>query len=392
MPQPEDPDPVSDEPWTIDRLVAGGDGFLRAPDGRAAFVPGAFPGDSIRPAAIASKKRHLRVLRFELVEPSPDRVERPCAVAGCGGCAWMGLNRPAQLRAKGAVLLECLRRLGGFVGLESVPMHEAGPDLGYRSRVRLHRAGGQLGFHASGSRRIVPVDRCAVACEPINEVLAGLDRGGAPAEVELRASPDGVQVLVDGRLCAGPASQRIDVPGAWLEVPAGAFSQVNPHVNRALVAAVVEGARTRGVRAVADLHCGAGNFALALAAAGLSVRGCDVAAAGVQAAQRSAVSQDLDAAFAVSSAAAFAVSSAAAGHRAELVLLDPPRTGDREAAEALAADPPQHLAYVSCDPATLARDLRTLVDGGMVLDDVQGWDMFPHTPHVEALAWLRRAP
>ncbi len=386
MPQQPDPGRVSQQPWTVERLVSGGDGFLRAPDGRAAFVPGAFPGDSILPRSVTAKKRHVRVKAFDLLSPSSDRVPRACSVQGCGGCPWMELSRPAQLKAKAEILHDCLRRLGRFVNLPSPVVHAVGPDLGYRTRVRLHRAGGQLGFHATGSRRIVSVDRCAVACEPLNEALADVDRSGPPAEVELRASTDGVQVLVDKRRVSGPAAQRIPLPGAWLEVPAGAFSQVNPHVNRALVEAVLAGARARGVHRIADLHCGAGNFALALAAAGFEVRGSDLAEAGVLAARRAAQAQGLDASFEVGSAAQAAKPSA------ELVLLDPPRTGDKDAATALAADPPAHIAYVSCDPATLARDLRILVDGGMVLDDVQGWDMFPHTPHVEALAWLRRAP
>ncbi len=387
MPKQPDPSRVSQEPWTVERLVSGGDGFLRAPDGRAAFVPGAFPGDSILPRSVTAKKRHVRVKAFELVSPSTDRVPRACSVQGCGGCPWMELSRPAQLRAKGEILHDCLRRLGRFLDLETPVVHAAGPHLGYRTRIRLHRAGGQLGFHASGSRRIVSVDRCPVACGPLNEALADIDRTGPSAEVELRASSDGVQVLVDNRRVSGPAAQRIPLPGAWLEVPAGAFSQVNPHINRALVDAVLAGARARDVRSVADLHCGAGNFALALAAAGFAVSGSDVAEAGVFAARRAAQAQGLDASFEVGSAARAASSS-----HAELVLLDPPRTGDKDAATALAAKPPAHIAYVSCDPATLARDLRILVDGGMVLDDVQGWDMFPHTPHVEALAWLRRAP
>jgi tRNA/tmRNA/rRNA uracil-C5-methylase (TrmA/RlmC/RlmD family) len=354
---------------TVDRLVAGGDGFLRMRDGRACFVPGGLPGDRIRPTRQTDRKGMVRVTSFELLTPSEHRVEPPCAVAGrCGGCDWMGLERSEQLVWKGRVLQECLQRQGR-VEVDVGPARSAGPALGYRHRVRLQSAGGQLGFFARGSRDLVPIDRCEVAHPSINDALAA----GCDA-VELRVGVDG----------AGPdVVQRIDLPGAWIDVPPRAFSQINPHVNRALVQRVLDG--VGDAKTAFDLHCGAGNFALPLAAAGLAVRGCDVAGPAIQAARRSARAQGLDVElFGGSALDALARWT----DRPDLVVLDPPRAGCREIIAPLLERMPTHIAMISCDPATCARDVGALVRGGYVVRSAEAWDMFPQTHHVEALVWL----
>ena len=369
---PTNSDPASS--WLIDRLVAGGEGFLRTEDGRACFVPGALPGDRVRPLEIERRKRMVRVLDFDLAEPSPDRVEPPCPIADrCGGCDWMSLSRPAQLRAKGSILQECLRRQGG-VEVEVGPAKTAGPDLGYRHRVRLQRRGDVVGFYARGTRDLVPVTSCAVAHPDINAALAHLPAEG-PSELRVGVDGAGVDTV-----------QRLELPGAWIDVPPGAFSQVNPHVNAALVQALLDG--VGDARTAFDLHCGAGNFALPLAAAGLSVRGCDVGQEGVDAAMRSAAAQGLDVDLIVAPAA---VALKRWLEAPDLVVLDPPRTGCRELIAPLLALQPARIAMISCDPATCGRDVGALRAGGYTLDSAEAWDMFPHTHHVEALVWLSRA-
>lgn len=365
------PNPDPSSPWLVERAVAGGDGFLRAADGLACFVPGALPGDRIRPLELERRKRMVRVTEFHLAEPSPNRVEPPCPIAArCGGCDWMGLSREAQLRWKGDILQECLRRQGG-VEVDVGPARSAGPDLGYRHRVRLQRSGDVVGFFARGTRDVVPVGSCAVAHPAINAALADLPPGGA---VELRVGLGGASV---------DASQRLELPGAWIVVPPGAFSQVNPHVNAALVQAVLDG--VGDASSAFDLHCGAGNFALPLAAAGLSVRGCDVGEEGVEAARASARAQGLDVDLLVAPAEE---ALARWLEVPDLVVLDPPRAGCRELVAPLLARRPPRIAMISCDPATCARDVGALVAGGYRVDAAQAWDMFPHTHHVEALVWL----
>lgn len=367
MPSSSDPAPTA----VVERLVAGGDGFLRLADGRAAFVPGGLPGDTIRPLTTQGRKRMVRVTSFDLVEPSPDRVEPACPVVDrCGGCDWMALSREAQLRWKGAVLQECLRRQGR-VEVEVGPAHQAGPAWGYRHRARFQRVRGRTGFFARGSNTLVPIRACPVVHDAINAALPQHTGHGA---VELRLGPDGVGV---------DAPQRFDLPGAWIQVPPGAFSQVNPHVNAALVQAVLDG---RGAATSAfDLHCGAGNFALPLAAAGLTVHGCDTTAAGIAAARESAAAQGLAATF-LHAPAALALTRWT--ERPDLVVLDPPRAGCAELVDPLLSLRPPRIAMVSCDPATCARDVGRLVEGGYTVESAQAWDMFPQTHHVEALVWL----
>lgn len=391
MPSAADPPPS----WSIDRLVAGGDGFLRTDEGLACFVPGAFPGDRIRPLEEERRKRLVKVTAFDLLDPSPHRIEPACPVADrCGGCDWMALDRPTQLLWKGRILQECLRRQGG-VDVEVGPARSVGPALGYRHRVRFQRQGGRLGFFARRSRDLVPVDACAVAHPNINAALAGLRGDGA---VDLRVGSDGASPTtpLTGRREAGAvelrvgsdgasplADQRLELPGAWVDVPPGAFSQVNPHVNRALVQAVLDGAGA--ATSAFDLHCGAGNFALPLAAAGLAVNGCDIGAEGLRAARASAVAQGLSAEFFEGSAER--ALRRWSGHP-DLVVLDPPRAGCRELIAPLLALRPPRIAMVSCDPATCARDVGALVAGGYGVESATAWDMFPQTHHVEALVWM----
>ncbi len=367
MPPASDPGPT----WLIERVVAGGDGFLRNDDGIACFVPGGLPGDRIRPRTTDRRKRLVRVSSFELLTPSPDRVEPACPVADrCGGCDWMALERSAQLRWKGRILEECLRRQGG-VDVDVGPARSAGPTLGYRHRVRFQRRDGRIGFFARRSRDLVAVASCAVAHPAINAALDDLDGHGA---VELRVGPDGA---------GADARQRLELPGAWIDVPPGSFSQVNPHVNRALVQAVLDG--VGAATSAFDLHCGAGNFALPLAAAGLRVRACDIGGPGVRAMGESAAAQGLS----VDGFEGPAIDALRRWtDRPDLVLLDPPRAGCRKLIGPLLALRPPRIALVSCDPATCARDVGALVEGGYRVDSAQAWDMFPQTHHVEALVWL----
>jgi 23S rRNA (uracil1939-C5)-methyltransferase len=435
------------DPWWVERLVAGGDGFLRAPDGRAAFVPGGLPGDRIRPERVEDRRQHWRVQAWELAEPSPDRIEPLCPVsAACGGCDWMTLARPAQIRWKSEVLRESLRRIGQFPDAEipaEIPVHAAAAE-GWRCRVRFHvDESGRVGFFARGSHELVEVPACLVADPRIDAALATLrdvaDKlGGARtflgafAEVEARAgdagaessavlldflprsapseparmllaelSARGLRVAVAGlapRGFAPLAPQRWLLPGGTgtrLSVPPGAFVQAHPAVNSLLVQAVLDGARAHAATSFLDLYCGCGNFALPLAASGIPGAGVEGEPAAVEAA-RQAAAEASGAPLAVEffhAPVATALAELRAGGRSfDLVILDPPRSGAREALPGLLALEPRLVACVSCDPATWARDLRTLREGGWRLISVVGFDMFPHTHHVEGLAWMARPP
>lgn len=409
---------------SVEKLVPGGDGFLHLPDGRAVFVRGAAPGDRIRIKRLEKARGAWLASDFELLAPGPERVTPECPVAStCGGCDAMHVSRAAELSQKQLMLREALERVGG-VSSSPAPLATAGDSAGYRSRVRFHVGkGGKLGFFARGSHQLVEVPSCLVADARINQALSTIRRLarrypealGGFTEVELRATEQGVMVRFVPRdgikpIAAEPflralgkdlkvaasareaeqlSERRALTDGGFVEIPADAFSQINVAVNHALVAAVVEGAKARGLKTFCDLFAGVGNFALPLARAGLSGVMVERTPSAVAAAQRAAAAQDLTQLRTRTADAARALTDLVReGKRFELVVLDPPREGSPEVVAGLAGLEPRAVAYVACDPVTLSRDLKPLLAAGMRVASVQGFDMFPRTHHFETLVWL----
>jgi 23S rRNA (uracil1939-C5)-methyltransferase len=425
---------VEREDWTIERLVPGGDAIAHLSDGRVAFVNGAIPGDVIRPLGVETAKGNLRATRFELLRPSPHRVTPPCPSFGaCGGCDWMAIERSQQVVQKGAVVRDALLRVGRLSSVpEKVPVETAGGDLEYRNRVRFHiDPSGQVGFFARGSHQLVPIPRCMVCRPELNEALKVLraaprDPLCAFSAVDVRCSDEAPRVAlhftprVRGATGLAQRALAASLPKDWavtvtedarganpereeqsfpllpavrLRALPGVFTQVNWAVNVALVEAVVSGAKRRGVRRFLDAYAGAGNFSLPLLAAGMTGISVDSDGRAIESGRRQAEALGLDAGGFVAEDAARLVSRSSRAKEAfDLVLLDPPRSGAREVLGSVAALAPSFIAYCSCDPVTLARDLATLVHAGYALSDVRAYDMFPHTHHVETVAWLERAP
>lgn len=419
--------------WTIERLVPGGEGMARLPGGRIAFVRGAFPGDRIRALELAERPDFVRATRWTLERPGPSRVEPFCAVADrCGGCDWIRLGRRAQVDAKLDLILQALRRTGGFGEVPGgVRVDAGGAHLGYRIRLRVHFGPqGQIGLFARESHQVIDLCHCPVALGSVNEALATLRRvnGERPgalrplADLELRAAPAGPRLAAsptfDGaHRRAGPARaallalgecgfvlpgeltgqkaedpQRFPLPtGVELFAFPATFTQVNWEMNTRLVAAVLEGAKQRGVRCVGDLYAGAGNFSLPLLKVGLEVHAVERSPSAVRAAKAAARNAGLSATAFKSEDVPRAVARwQRQRRRFDLLVLDPPRTGARAAVQGILELAPRHIALCSCDPVTLARDLKELTGGGYELIEVEGFDMFPHTHHVEAIAWLER--
>ncbi|RYZ08549.1 MAG: class I SAM-dependent RNA methyltransferase [Myxococcales bacterium] len=409
---------------SVEKLVPGGDGFLHLPDGRAAFVRGAAPGDKLRVRRLEKQRGAWVVVDFDLVAPSPERVAPECPVAAvCGGCDMMQISRAGELGQKERMLREALERIGG-VSTPPSALTTAGESAGYRSRVRFHVGkGGKLGFFARGSHQLVEVPRCLVADERINRALSAIRRLarrypealGGFTDVELRATEEGViarfvprdgikpiaaepllralgkdmQVVATAREAEQLHERRSVTAGTFIEIPADAFSQINVAVNRELVAAIVSGATSRGLTTFCDLFAGVGNFALPLAHAGLSGMMVERTPSAVAAAQRVAAAQGITQLKTRTADAARALTDLIReGKRYELVVLDPPREGAPEVVAGLAGLTPRAVAYVGCDPVTLSRDLKPLLAAGMRISSVQGFDMFPRTHHFETLVWL----
>jgi 23S rRNA (uracil1939-C5)-methyltransferase len=419
--EPSQPD------WQIDKLVPGGAGFVRLSNGQGAFAPGALPGERIHVEQAEDHGGYLQAKRWSLLEPSPDRVSPACPVQSrCGGCDLMTLSYPAQLQAKLGILHDALARTGRFETLPELSFVESDSPLAYRSRIRLHIAGGRLGFFAPQSRELVEIPGCLVADTELDVALRTLRELIAPhapeltlfSELELRVAPAGprlalrlipvsrrltggarliralgghFQVSIAERAADAALDQRFPLPGGVeLRAPASAFTQVNWRVNQRLVQALLDGATERAVLAFCDLYCGAGNFSLPLFARGLRGVGIEASKFAIAAAKRAASEQQLSSARFIAGDVRDALAKLPRAEHFDLVVLDPPRTGAREILPELIRRAPRHIAYCACDPVTLARDLRVLCDAGYALEQVKGFDMFPQTHHFETLVWLTK--
>jgi 23S rRNA (uracil1939-C5)-methyltransferase len=376
-------------------VAAGGDAVARGDDGRVVFVTGALPGESVAVALTEEKARFGRGHVVEVLEPSPDRVLPPCphVERGCGGCTWQHVTPAAQRRLKVDIVREALERLGKVAD----PVVHAGPvlsDVAHRTTVRMAVTDGRLGFRRHHSHDVVDVDDCLVAHPLLVEVMAA-GRFGDASEVTLRCGvrtgerlvvvsptaegvtvPAGVTVVGDDELTAGHRAWfHEDVAGRRLRVSARSFFQARPDGADALVDAVRAGLAGAPEGRLVDAYGGVGLFGATVGADRpvtlVEWSASSVADARVNLPDARVLRLDV---------AKWRPSPAAA------VVADPARTGlGKAAAEVLAGTGASHLVLVSCDPASLGRDAGLLAGHGFVHDGTQLVDLFPHTPHVEAV-------
>lgn len=415
-----EPDTVALE---ITALGQGPDGVARHA-GRVVFVPGVAPGDRVRARLVAERTSFARAEVVHRCHDGAARREPPCPwVAACGGCAWQQVAYSAQLAAKAANVREALARIGGVTPAAELPIIAAPDEWRYRQRIRLHVGPhGTLGYRRPRSHELVEIGDCVIADATVAATLPALRRA-LPAlrtrlrSVELVANGRGgvvVDVVASGAFAGadaptlaafvaeeptvggvqvtGPGWERRfgdvrvfvapDDAGTTIVQRPGSFSQVNPAANRLLVATVVGMVVPTG--RVLDLFCGAGNLSLPLARAGCEVTGVDADARAIADAATSARAAAVAGVrFEAVPALRFLRQQGLAG--TDLVVLDPPRTGAAAEVAQLARLRPRRIVYVSCDPATLARDVALLHGAGYRIGRVQPIDLFPQTPHVETV-------
>jgi len=407
---------VSDTPEVLElevgAVAAGGSCVAHAPDGRVVFVRHTLPGERVRAVVTASTRSFLRADAVEVLSASAHRVERPCPYAGpgrCGGCDWQHVSLPEQRRQKAALVEEQLRRLAGVD--RPVVVHEVpgAPDgLGWRTRVQFAVApSGRAGLRRHRSHDLEPVDSCLIASPDVEAVGAEALRWPGASGVEVAA--DGAQrvvsvtpgrrsrvqvpdvdagVVVDGRPLRGPHGVRHEVLGRRFEVAAGGFWQVHPGAATALATVVLAGLEPQPGERALDLYAGVGLFA-ALLGERVGPTGAVTAVEGDARACADAARNTGDLPHVRIRTAPVSGELLARVGTPDLVVLDPPRAGaGLEVTRALAALRPRRLAYVACDPASFARDLRVLLEAGWSLTDLTGLDLFPMTEHVELVAVL----
>lgn len=379
----------------IERLLPGGLGLAHADD-RTLLVSLAAPGDRVRARVERVQGRVAFASIIEIVSPSAQRVEPPCPYFGrCGGCDFQHLSYQAQLGAKVEIIRDCLRRIAQINFEGEIPMTGSPKAWHYRSRAQWQYDARRmrLGYFERSTHRVCDVAACPVLVPALEATLESL-RG----EMKDGSLPEGLtefQAVAgdDGSSLAPPlpgeptreVSRRI---GKYCyRFSAEGFFQINHDLLDALIVAATGDAD--GHEAV-DLYCGAGLFTLPLAERFTHVFGVEAHVRAIEFARRNLEAAGLR--NATCQAATVGQWLAEYGRKVspvDFLLLDPPRAGAEEGAIAgIVAMRPRRISYVSCDPATLARDLKALVAGGYRLDTVAGFDMFPQTHHVETVVHL----
>jgi tRNA/tmRNA/rRNA uracil-C5-methylase (TrmA/RlmC/RlmD family) len=414
---------------TVERVAHGGFCVARH-EGRAVFVRHALPGERVVAQVTEGHTgdRYLRADAVEILDASPDRVEAPCEYAApgrCGGCDWQHATPDAQRRLKAAVVEEQLFRLAGIERKVEVEEAPGTPDgLGWRTRVQFAvDDAGRIGLRKSRSHEIVPIETCAIAAPGVEEV--GAERRSWPgvAGVEVIAAsgssdravvvtplpkPDGRMPIVemdvpvavlrgDGQGGAarvhGRAQVREVAAGRTWKVSGSGFWQVHPAAADVLNEAVLEAVEARPGETAMDLYCGVGLFAAGLAEA-VGEDGEVVAVESDKGAVEDALVnlESYDQVVIVEDRVDKALKDAPEGFEAEVVVLDPPRSGaGKKVVAGIAELRPRVVAYVACDPAALARDLAYFAEQGYELDTLRAFDLFPMTHHVECVARLVRS-
>jgi 23S rRNA (uracil1939-C5)-methyltransferase len=417
----------------IEKAIYGGDGLARIPAGKTVFVPGTLPGELVE-ATITTDRRSFATGKVDaILEPSAERVTPGCEYfPRCGGCQYQHAGPAFQLQMKLDILKETLGRAHVPIPSE-VPSEIAslsGPAWGYRNRIRLQVKGRRLGYLQRASHTLLPVTHCPIAAPVLEQAIAVVERvaglEGLCEEVEFFTNGEQDQLLIslwpgslqrpkqkppEQALEAFAERVRLELPaligvglftqqnmkywgqrsltytvcGVPYQVSLGSFFQVNRFLLPELVQLVV---KNRSGRMAWDLYAGAGLFARALEFDFVTA----VESEGFSSDDLNKNLESRPHQVVRSNTLAFLRSQSSTEERPDLIVVDPPRAGlGKEVCGHLSRIAAPNIIYVSCDPATLARDLQTLLESGYFLQTIQLVDMFPQTFHLETVTVLVRA-
>jgi 23S rRNA (uracil1939-C5)-methyltransferase len=332
----------------------------------------------------------------DVLEGSRDRVEPACEYFGrCGGCQLQHISYERQLELKAEIVQEQLRRIGGFGDPPVSPTLGCEHPWGYRNHVRFTaKSRGEIGFVERASHRFLRIDRCLIADPVINEAITKLQgRCGGLHQVAFRRGVHTDEMLVhpdlSGIAPSIPSAQKYyheDLLGHRFRISGASFFQTNTRQAERLIDLVRERLELSESDTLVDAYAGVGTFAVILAPYVARVIAVEESVAAVDDAMIN-IAESNNVQYYRGKCENVLPDAV---DEADALILDPPRQGCHpRTVEMVLALRPEKIAYVSCDPATLARDLRALVDGGYSLRDVTPVDMFPHTQHIECVASLR---
>ncbi|MCX8062284.1 MAG: class I SAM-dependent RNA methyltransferase [Anaerolineales bacterium] len=397
---------------TLDETVYGGAAMGRLADGRALFVPYALAGERVLVEVVQEKARHVWARLLQVVQPSSQRIVPRCPHFGeCGGCHYQLLPYETQVSLKVKLLAEQLQRIGGFRELPSIEVFPSPFAWHYRNSLQFHlTAEGKLGFQRAQSHETLPIQQCFLPLSPLVDLwkqieldpVAGIER------VELRCDSDEnllmvleserietPEVLVEelpisvvhlspvgSLVMAGSEHLWMEIKRQRLRLSAGAFFQVNIAVAEQVVDYLLERLHLSTDDTLLDVYCGGGLYSLFLAPKVGRLIGIESSPYACR-----------DFEFNLDAFEHVELYEASAEQvlpqlnlQPQTILLDPPRSGlSRTVREALARLAPPQIAYISCDPATFARDAHHLAQNGYHLEHLAFFDMFPQTYHIEGI-------
>ncbi len=419
----------------IEKLVHGGSGLARLDSGQPIFVSGVLPGERVAAVIQRRRKGVYEGRLVEVLSPSEDRVAPLCSgEIECTGATWQHIAYPAQLRFKQEILLDTLRRIAGLEPARMLPVIPSPLLDHYRLRtqfnVRTIRGRQQIGFFRQGSYDLVEVQNAFLVHPAINRTLDAVRKradllprlqelhmnAGSGGEVHLLLLSDETSLPSQDALFA---ALKADVPelagmtgyarrkkafslgrnhlvlendGLTYHATEGNFFQINWGQNRNMVRTVLDFAGLGGGETVLDLYCGIGNFTLPLARAARTVIGVESGFSAIDDARENAKRNGIsNVEFIADDLQKGLKGLMARKLRSEVIVLDPPRAGATlKTLERVLAFVPQKIVYVSCNPSTLARDLKFFALFGFRLDRLQPIDMFPWTYHIECVAEMKR--
>ena len=398
-------------------MAHGGEGLARH-NGKVVFVPYVLPGEEVLVELTEERAKYSRARPVEITAPSPDRVDPRCQHFGtCGGCHWQHIAYERQTTLREEVLQSQLQRIAHLPDMPLEPTLVASDPWNYRNHVQLHLdQDGRPGYIASEGRGVAPIEECHIMHPLLWDAFSALEidfpdlerlslragiatgerlliletAGHEPPGVEIDLPVSCVLLLGDGTPVTYVGNNYITetVAGRSLRISTASFFQVNTPQTEQLLTVVEECANPLGHEVLLDLYCGVGTFGLHLSDRVAEVIGIDSSGHAIEDATFNAEGID-NLRFLQGSVAEMLPSIEEA---VDLAILDPPRQGvSKHALAALISLEPARVVYVSCDPATLARDSGRMTQAGYELTKVQIVDMFPQTYHIEAVALLRRS-
>ncbi|MEK6222730.1 MAG: class I SAM-dependent RNA methyltransferase [Chloroflexota bacterium] len=400
----------------IEKLVYGGEGMARLPDGRAVFVPFVLPGERVAIDIAEDKRRFARAALVEVLEPSPDRITPKCKhFTKCGGCHYQHITYADQLSAKTEILRDQLQRIAKIDSPDIQPMIPSPSPWNYRNNIQFHQnEAGELGFLASRSDQIIAIEEChlpqenlnalwpEIKIDPLPELLRLGLRSGMDQETILvleSAADEAFDFSVDFSTAAvqlGPNSTHIlaesfyftiEIKERAFRVSADSFFQVNTKLAEQMVDHLLANLNLTKETIVLDLYCGVGLFSAFLAPKVKQLIGIEINASAVEdftinldefenvEVYNAAVEKTLP---------ALKVSP-------NIIVVDPPRSGiGHKILDTIIEMDPGVLVMISCDPATLGRDAKRLIEAGYTLKQITPIDLFPQTFHIESISYWHK--